>query len=488
MHAGLKKILLVLSLLTIFQFGYGQKGNNLLKKYEIGLLQLLLADSTSHANFNVTNDFNFGLDNELFTNSTIIKKGKQVYIQPQGTGRVYQAIQSNGQIQVNRIDKTIHSGVNFFAQNFFIKDTLFQYGGLGFWQIRGILTYFSPQTKQWELIQTNRAVPAYFNNLRDIVMHYSDASSAPKLYVSNSYYYPNYPSSFESVPVDSCYEFNFHNRKWRTLGKLNPAFKKIAENKHARTIEIHHKDLVIYESQLEFYWVNFEKNQAGQVNTKESDQLRQAWLAFYNNNKTKKEVQFQFNLNDVLYFAKINEQNDLEWSTIKLHFEETAKDGIIPVYLTNDGILNRVLSLFKTYTSQVYLSILGIILAGFLGVKFFRKKRMPKEVVTILYQNFFSSLSIIEKELLEALLRNNLKGEELSTKNINKIIGVQQKDTLTQNKSRSDHFIKMNQKFKMATQQTEPLIIKNRDKGDKRQFNYDLNGIYTSEVEKLFKS
>jgi hypothetical protein len=45
----------------------------------------------------------------------------------------------------------------------------------------------------------------------------------------------------------------------------------------------------------------------------------------------------------------------------------------------------------------------------------------------------------------------------------------------------------MNQKFKMATQQTEPLIIKNRDKGDKRQFNYDLNSLYTSEVGKLFK-
>jgi hypothetical protein len=96
-------------------------------------------------------------------------------------------------------------------------------------------------------------------------------------------------------------------------------------------------------------------------------------------------------------------------------------------------------------------------------------------------------LSIIEKELLEALLQHHLKGEELSTKTINKIIGVQQKDTLTQNKSRSDHFIKMNQKFKMATQQTEALIIKNRDKGDKRQFNYDLNGLYSSEIEKLFK-
>ncbi len=112
---------------------------------------------------------------------------------------------------------------------------------------------------------------------------------------------------------------------------------------------------------------------------------------------------------------------------------------------------------------------------------------MPKELATILYRNFFNSLNIIEKELIEALYQNNLKGEELSTKSINKIIGVQQKDTLTQNKSRSDHFIKINQKFKMATQNTEPLIIKNRDKTDKRQYNYDVNEMYVVEIEKLLK-
>lgn len=487
MQAGLKKIFLVLCLLTLVHYSNGQKENNLLKKYEISLLKLLLADSTRNANFNITNEFNFGIDNELFTNSTIIKKGKLVYIQPLGTGRVYQAFNKNGQIHLARIDKTTHSGVNFFAQNFFIKDTLYQFGGLGFWQIRGIITYYSYQTKQWELLLANRAVPAYFNNLRDVIMHYDDAGTSPKLYLSNAYYYPNYPSSFESVATDSCYSFDFYTRKWKTLGKLNPAFKKIADNKHARTIEIHRKDIVLYESQLEFYWANFEKNQSGQLNTKESDRLRQAWLSFYNTNKTKKEVQFQFNLDDELYLAKINEQDELEWSTISLHFNETSKDNIIPIYLINDGILDKIFFIFTTYTSNIYLILLSIILVGFLWIKFFRKKRMPKEVVTILYQNFFSSLSIIEKELLEALLQHNLKGEELSTKTINKIIGVQQKDTLTQNKSRSDHFIKMNQKFKMATQQTEPLIIKNRDKGDKRQFNYDLNSLYTIEVGKLFK-
>jgi hypothetical protein len=85
---------------------------------------------------------------------------------------------------------------------------------------------------------------------------------------------------------------------------------------------------------------------------------------------------------------------------------------------------------------------------------------MPKEVITILYNNFYAALTVIEKELIEALYNQQMKGEELSTKVINKILGVQQKDTLTQNKSRSDHFIKINQKFNLATQQTDALIVK----------------------------
>ena len=124
-----------------------------------------------------------------------------------------------------------------------------------------------------------------------------------------------------------------------------------------------------------------------------------------------------------------------------------------------------------------------------LGIRtnIFKKKNIPKEVVAILYQNFFNALSIVEKELIEALYQSNLKEEDLSTKTINKIIGVQQKDTLTQNKIRSDHFIKINQKFKMATQNTDQLIIKNRDKVDKRQYNYGLNNLYLHAIEKLFK-
>ena len=117
-----------------------------------------------------------------------------------------------------------------------------------------------------------------------------------------------------------------------------------------------------------------------------------------------------------------------------------------------------------------------------------RKKRVPKEVNAILNYNFVNSLTVVEKELIQALYQHHLKGEEIVPKLINKIIGVQQKDTLTQNKSRSDHFLKINQKYKLATQQSLPLIIKSRDTTDKRVYNYGIETRYVQALEKYFKS
>ena len=333
----------------------------------------------------------------MFTNSNIIKKGKDLYIQPLGTGRLYKAIKENGVVKLDRMDLTKHSGSNFYAQNFFINDTLYQMGGVGFWHIRGILTYYSNQTRQWEIIQANKNVQTYLDGTTNTVMHYDEKRKDPKLYVSNSYYYPNYPSSFETASTDSCYVYDFNTRRWNTLGKLNPEFIKTIGNNQSHEMELHINNLYIFQTQLKFYWLDFEKNKL------------------------------------------------------------------------------------------VYLGLSLLLIAIALRANFFRKKRMPKEVVVILYQNFYNAITVVEKELLEVLYNSSLTGDEVSTKTINKIIGVQQKDTLSQNKSRSDHFIKINQKFKMATQNAEALVVKNRDTADKRQYNYGLNKKFMIEIEKLLK-
>ena len=487
MVALVKRILLLILFISFEHALLAQKDINLLKKHEISLLSLLLSDTVNNTSFTVNNTFNFGLDNQLFTNSTILKKGPNVYIQPLGTGRLYQAFKANGQVRLERIDQTIHSGVSFFAQNFFINDTLYQYGGLGFWQIRGIITYYSKQTNQWELIQANRTVQSFFDDQKDAVLHFDDNRIDPKLFVTNAYYYPNYPSSFETTATDSCYTFDFHTRTWETLGKLTPEFKKIFENKHSHEIELHLKNLLVFQSQLEFYWIDFEKNTLGQFNTRENNRLRQVWLSLYNNDKTRLQTVFQFNLGKDLYYMKYDPGKDLEWKKIKLDLSAIDTVNTIQIYNNQLSIIETTSSLLSRHKTSLLL-IITILIALF-GVRniVFKKKSIPKEVTSILYQNFFTALNIVEKELVESLCQSNLKGEEVSTKTINKIIGVQQKDTLTQNKSRSDHFIKINQKFKMATQNLEPLIVKHRDKDDKRQYNYGLNKQYLIAIDKLFK-
>ena len=475
-------LLLILSLTV-----QAQKETNLLKKHEIQLLSLLLSDSVNNTSITLNNAFSFGIDNVLFTNSNIIKKGKEVFIQPLGTGRLYKAQFINGKLNFERIDKTTHSGVNFFAQNFFIKDTLFQVGGLGFWQIRGILNYYSKNTNQWELVQANRPVQTYFDNQKDAILHFDDQRSDPKLFVSNSYYYPNYPSSFESASTDSCYAFDFNTRAWSVLGKVTEDYKKIFDVKHSHEMDLHVNNLYITQSHLDFYWVDFEKNQIGSFNSKENNRLRENWLSLYNTDKLGLQSGFQFTLGSDLYFVKLDKDNAFSWVKTKLDLKEINYKDTAKIYTTSASFVETINGIYNQHKSIIIIILLLIFVGIVIRSNIFKSKRIPKEVVTILYDNFFNALTIIEKELIESLYQSHLKGEALSTKTINKIIGVQQKDTLTQNKSRSDHFIKINQKFKMSTQNADSLFIKTRDSGDKRQYNYSLNPIYIQAIEKLLK-
>ena len=138
----------------------------------------------------------------------------------------------------------------------------------------------------------------------------------------------------------------------------------------------------------------------------------------------------------------------------------------------------------KPIIGNAFIVLIVLLLYTFYNKKF-KKKKIPQEVQSILYKNFFSSLTIVEKELIQSIYQLQIKNEQISIKTINKIIGVQQKDTITQNKSRSDYFLRINQKFKLATRENDSLIVKQREETDKRQYNYNINIDFIKEIEKL---
>ncbi len=462
-----------------------QNTNNRLNDYEVNLIQVIQKDSADFYTTIDNNEFKFGTAYKGATFLNIVKHQGQILVQPIGTGRLYEIVQKDNAYFSKRIDSTIHSGVNFFSKTFFTRDTLYQFGGLGFWNIRGLLTFFSKQTNQWELVQTNRDVPSFFDNNQDAVLYISDNPIHPKMYLSNSYKYQNYPQSFEIIGKDTSFVFDFNTKLWTPLGKLNPELKRVLLAKNSLSLNI--GKYLLIQSALEFYWINFETNSFGKLHPKYNSEIRQLWLKIYNNESNIGAANFQFNIGNNIYFIKLNKNRELQYETFE--FEENMIDRTNQNYIfTNKTDFIGIVSNFLNTNKTVLLLILSSI-ALFVFAYSFQKKRkkLPKEVVTILNNNFFSALTIVEKELIEELYNHHLKGEEVSTKLINKIIGVQQKDTLTQNKSRSDYFIRINQKFKMATQYTEPLIVKQRDHSDKRQYNYSLNSTYIADIEKLFK-
>ncbi len=463
-----------------------QKGNNLFNKSEIALLDILSADSINSTSINLVGEaFNFGLKKNEYTNIDLIKDKKNIWIQPLGTGKLFTINKKDGQYKLTRIDSTIHSGASFYSYNFMLRDTLFQYGGEGFWNFRGTITYFSKETHQWELYPSNRVVKSYFDSKSGIVAHINLQSNNPKLYISNSIDFENFPSSINMDATDSIYMYDFNSRNWTTLGKINPISLKRFSNINSHVL--HLGDILVFESELEFFWLNFSKNSTGRLTNKKNTELRAAWLKMYGNIKSQNFSPLQFNLGNEIYLIVTSEEKGFDFTKININPSDLDNTNHSPIYLNNSSFLSVDIFKSKTNISLLIIVVLSCIIIYFFFKYLKNRKKIPKEVVSILNNNFFNSLTVIEKELIDVLYHSHLKGEALSTKIINKIIGVQQKDILTQNKSRSDYFIRINQKYKMSTQQTESLIVKDRDKIDKRQYNYSLNKSYINDIEKMLK-
>ena len=54
-----------------------------------------------------------------------------------------------------RLDKSFQHRKQFQSNDFVYRDTLFRYGGYGFWRANNFFTYFDHSTKEWEYYQTN---------------------------------------------------------------------------------------------------------------------------------------------------------------------------------------------------------------------------------------------------------------------------------------------------------------------------------------------
>lgn len=478
-------------LLPIFLFVFGGNvafGQKLTTKSSINETESALLDILSK---DTVNPLQIKLDGEVFkfgftpfTNSTIslLKNKKEIYIQPLGTGKLYQVKKGKeGKYHIERIDSTYFNGANFNAINFFMNDTLFQYGGDGYWHIRGYLTYFSYKTHEWELYNANRLVIAFEDGNNNLV--YNIDRKKRNLYLSNSFSQVDFPASLNVESIDSVYQYNTQSLIWTTLGKTNPLLKAIIETKGALHYQMNEYSII--QNKLELIWANFENNTFGKFKERANSEFKENWLSIYLNNT--KYNSLQFFLGNTFYLIKIDAENKLTYNSFQITNDALDLSNQQPIYIPTNKFVQLLSHHIIDITLYVILGLITIVIAIYWLKRRNTKNVLNKEVSNILNNHFFESLTVIEKELIEALYEYHLKGGFVSTKLINKIIGVQNKDVMTQNKNRSDYFLKINQKFKFATHKELPLIIKTRDGLDKRQFNYGLQEAYIIELTFLKK-
>ena len=464
-------------------FSQNQKTKSTINETESALLDIISKDTVNPLNIKLNGEvFKFGIT--PFTNSTIslLKNKKEIYIQPLGTGKLYQVKkEKEGKFHIERIDSTYFNGANFNAINFFMNDTLFQYGGDGYWHIRGYLTYFSYKTHEWELYNANRLVIAFEDGNNNLV--YNIDRKKRNLYLSNSFLQVDFPASLNVESIDSVYKYNTQSRIWTTLGKTNPLLKAIIETKGALHYQMNEYSII--QNKLELIWADFDNNTFGKFKERANSEFKENWLSIYLNNT--KYNSLQFFLGNTFYLIKIDAENKLTYNSFQITNDALDLSNQQPIYIPTNKFVQLLSHHIIDITLYVILGLITIVIAIYWLKRRNTKNVLNKEVSHILNNHFFESLTVIEKELIEALYEFHLKGVFVSTKLINKIIGVQNKDVMTQNKNRSDYFLKINQKFKFATHKELPLIIKTRDGLDKRQFNYGLQEAYISELTFLKK-
>lgn len=474
-------IIFILSIIVqLNSFGQVEQTIKPFSPAEHALLDFITSDSVNDLSLDLFKEnLRFGVSTKFANGVSLLKRKGQIYLVLMGSGRLYQIQKkAKGTYELIRIDSTFHTGSNFGSINFFYKDTLFKLGGIGFWKINDYFTFFSNKTHEWELLGTKKGVFVYQSPDKGII-YYLDQLNG-KLYLSNSIDQLDFPYSLNNTFSDTCRVFDFKEKKWQNLGKITPGLKELLQ----KSIDLKSTigSYLIFTSDLELYWLNFSTNQFSALPKDKQAEFREKWLKLY---KGYPKHLYQFVMGKKFYLLRIEDNGVLQYESIDLNSKDFIDSNAQPIY--SNSFIDTILKMIepgRPILGNIFIALLVIFLYSFYNIKI-KKKKTPIEIQSILYKNFYSALTSIEKELIQAIYECQIKQEQISIKAINKIIGVQQKDTITQNKSRSDYFLRINQKFKLATRASELLIVKQREATDKRIYNYNINSIFIDSMKAL---
>ena len=136
-----------------------------------------------------------------------------------GGGQVYKVVNDT----LIREDFSFNHKMSFGSAVFVKNDTIYKFGGYGFWSSRNFFTYFDNSSKEWEFHASN-------SMLLPPPIHNFNYKLLDEEFIITNGYSPNVNTGTKNQIVSDIWKYNFTDRKWDNLGVSNlPKYDNIIE-------------------------------------------------------------------------------------------------------------------------------------------------------------------------------------------------------------------------------------------------------------------
>jgi len=391
----------------------------------------------------------------------LIKHHGKIYLFLAQTGFIFEMSEPEGDSAVFRkIDNTININYNITCTNFIYKDQIFNYGGYGFWNKFAHVRKYNTIDKEWDIQPTNIEVFS-----ADLYNWFSPTEG--RLYVpfqkmeNKALKDPK----LKDIGFDySSYYLDIKTFDWIKIGKLSNELIKLI-NEKSNYGNIPHDDGRIFIINDEAYLFDYVHNQ------------------IYKSTRADLNQFFIRNTNDVtVFFYKGKYYKYLSDLQKFVTWEIHSKD----LKLLNYPIWE------KDYTNFiiVFASCSVIILIS-LFVWLFKqsvKKRIENAQLKVLKTKTMNqAFTETEISLIQLLINANSAKQNVEIAEINRVLGIKDKNVGLQKKVRSDVINAINGKYVFITQSEINLIGSVRKEDDKRFYEYFIVPTEIKTVQKLIE-
>jgi hypothetical protein len=386
----------------------------------------------------------------------IIKTGTGLYVIFDGTGQIFKATKLiNDQIEFTRIDSTWQFGDNYVAINFHFHDTIYSFGGYGFWHLNGQLRHFSLSDHEWFIDKINALY-----NTDEFCYHLA----LDKPFLNPNVYYITGPYNKEEVnSIDNSYtvmQFDVKRRENSVLGKFNDNIKL----KDVPFIDITHLNGTLINSLRNYYLLVYDKNEVYKLDNNKLIDL-------FNNT----DIRISFSINNKLYYTTAT---DPQLRNIEITLKDFKKE---PYSIYHSEKLEPQYW-YLTFVNDWYIFIgLGILIIA--GFSFYKKSKRsnknnaPPTIHTDLSQEGSNNNSFneLEKIIIEKIIEKTRENNIFTVDEMNLHLGIKRKTIEIQKKVRNESINRINHKFNVLFDMDTTFIERIRSIEDRRFFNYIIN-------------